>query len=108
MHARVTNPSASSRHLAKASKDNSIFRRLADYGGGQRPFFFFFSCLTIACQLRAKVFGSSQKEFQHECNLSLAAATRPTPSFDGRSVSLATFCTPTLRNLTLGYEHRGT
>ncbi|KRY60144.1 hypothetical protein T03_3905 [Trichinella britovi] len=59
MHARVTNPSASSRHLAKASKDNSIFRRLADYCGGQRPFS---SSLTIARQLRGQKWSVMVKE----------------------------------------------
>ncbi|KRX84817.1 hypothetical protein T06_9094 [Trichinella sp. T6] len=131
MHARVTNPSASSRHLAKASKDNGIFRRLADYCGGQRPFSSF---LTIARQLRAKVVGYGQRRVRREgvrkvnhshsrsCFSSFGSvvsgwiSTRTQfvpcscsadPSFDGRSVSLATFCTPTLRNLTLGYTNTG-
>ncbi|KAL1242578.1 DNA polymerase III subunit gamma/tau [Trichinella spiralis] len=87
-----------------ASKDNSIFRRLADYCGGQRPFS---SSLTIARQLRAKVFGSGQRKISTRTQF-VPCSCSADPSFDGRSVSLATFCTPTLRNLTLGYEHGNT
>ncbi|KRX65119.1 hypothetical protein T09_12478 [Trichinella sp. T9] len=59
MHARVTNPAQREKSSDyAASKDNSIFRRLADYCGGQRPFS---SSFTIARQLRAKVVGYGQR-----------------------------------------------
>ncbi|KRY37731.1 hypothetical protein T01_3844 [Trichinella spiralis] len=63
-----------------ASKDNSIFRRLADYCGGKRPFS---SSLTIARQLRAKVFGSGQRKISTRTQF-VPCSCSADPSFDGR------------------------